>query len=192
MNEEATLRRSRLFDQAALAVQELRRQRRLSGPDLLFRIDNRAEAAQAPFQFDAANGIVHRRGCGVVPNSSLSALYGFWKIGPEEQKLACKRCRPLPDDQQKVEDNERADLLYGLISVVDQFAGVLKERGKDYQHTNEGQELGSKLGTFYENLGRREKEVLGIVLRSLEELVDRVQELDEGLKSARRHDDPKD
>jgi hypothetical protein len=192
MNEETALLRSRLYDQAALAVQELRGQQRLGGPDFLFRIDNHVEAAQAPFQFDAANCIVHRQGCGAIPASARSALYGFWKIGPEEQKLACKRCRPVPDDQQQAEDSERTDLLYGLISVVDQFAGVLKERGKDYQNTTGGQELGTRLGTFYEQLGRREKEVLDIVLRSLEELVDRVQDLDEGLKSARRHDDPQD
>jgi hypothetical protein len=192
MNEDGTLPRSRLFDQAALAVQELHHQGRLSGPDFLLRIENRAEAAEAPFQFDAANGIVHRRGCGAVPASARSALYGFWSIGPDEQKLACNRCRPVPDDQQKAEDSDRADLLFGLISVVDQFAGVLKERGKDYQRTNGGQELGTKLSTFYETLGRREKEVLDIVLRSLDELVDRVQDLDEGLKNARRHDDRHD
>lgn len=189
MNEDGLLDRGRLFDQAALAVQELRSRGRLGGPDFLLRIDNRAEAAEAPFQFDAANGIVHRRGCGAVPADARSALYGFWKIGPEDQQHACQRCRPVPDDHPKVEETDRTDLLYGLLSVVDQFAGVLKERGKDYQRTSTGQELGTRLGTFYDTLGRREKAVLDVILRSLEELVDRVEELDQGLKNARRHDD---
>ena len=139
MNEDGILHRGRLLDQAALAVQDLRSRGRLGGPDFLLRIDNRAEAAEAPFQFDAANGIVHRRGCGAVPAGARSALYGFWKIGPDDQQLACKRCRPVPDDHQEVEETDRTDLLYGLISVVDQFAGVLKERGKDYQRTSTGQ-----------------------------------------------------
>jgi hypothetical protein len=91
----------------------------------------------------------------------------------------------VPEDERAVpEQADRADLLFGLLSVMGQFAGVLKERGRDYQRTSEGQELSSQLTSFYRALGQREKEVLDTVLASLGQLVERLHRIDEGLSAS--------
>ena len=144
-----------------------------------------AEAAAAPYQFDAVHGVLHRRGCRAIPPGARSACYGLWRIGPDEQKHACERCRPMPDQGRIPEEKDRTDLLFGLISVIDQFAGVLKERGKDYQKTDEGQQITARFGSFYRALGRREKEILDTVLGSLEALIDKARETEERLNGNR-------
>ena len=173
-----------LGDWVALAIQQLHQDRRLGGCDTLIRIDNLAEAADAPFQFDPVNGALHRKGCRVIPRGSRSALYSLWRIGPEEQKWSCPQCRPMPDEQRTDEEGDRIHLLFGLISVVDQFAGVLKERGRDFQKTSEGQKLATQLGGFYRSLGQREKEVLDTIISSLDQLTQRIREIDTGLNGA--------
>jgi len=170
----------KLLDAAAIALQGLRQDRRLRW-DTLVRIDNTAEAAAAPYQFDAAQGLVHRRTCRAIPAGA--ALYGLAHITRDDLNRACKRCKPLPDQQPPPTDTtERADLLFGLVSVIDQFAGVLKERGKDYQKTNEGQQLGAQLDAVYRTLDRRQKEVLDTVLMALDQVVERLRTMDSALK----------
>ncbi|MGH7119776.1 MAG: hypothetical protein ACREFP_12430 [Acetobacteraceae bacterium] len=167
-------------ERAALAIQELHRGEMLDGWETLLRIDNRAEAADAPFQFDAVHGVLHRRGCRAVPASAGAALYGLWRIGPDEQAYACGRCRPMAEESKR-DGTDRTDLLFGLASVIGQFAGVLKERGKDYQKTAEGQDIASQLSSFYRTLGRREKAVVDTVLETLEVLIGKLREADERL-----------
>jgi hypothetical protein len=98
------------------------------------RIDSRQEAKAAPFQFDVAQGRLHRNGCRLIPKSSRTSLYGVWEIGPEELKLACETCRPVAKNSRNADDENYAmDLLYGMLSVLDQFGGVLRERGRQYR-----------------------------------------------------------
>ena len=165
-----------LLDQAALAVQTLRRANRA---DVLVRIDNTFETAKAPYQFDAARGILHRRECRAIPGDA--PLYGLWHLSRDDLKHACKRCTPVPDQPHKDETTDRIDLLFGLMSLVDQFGGVLKERGKDYQHTDEGRRLSDRLGTLYRALGQREKEVLDAMLTTLDAVVVQLRALDRSL-----------
>ncbi len=167
-----------VLDQAALALQALHSAGR-SGADVLLRVDNSAETAAAPYQFDAAAGRLHRRGCRAIPEGA--PLYARWQLGPDELSLACKRCKPLPDDTQPSEPPDRADLLLGIVSLVSQFSGVLKERGKDYQKTDEGQALTAQLGAIYRGLGRKEKDLLDTVLHVLDAMVERVRTLDRAL-----------
>jgi len=167
-----------LLDQAALAVQALHRAGRL-GSDVLVRIDNTEETAAAPYQFDAARGTLHRRGCRAIPDGA--PLYARWHLTRDDLKHACKRCKPLPDEQHNTEPTDRADLLFGLVSLVDQFGGVLKERGKDFRKTEEGQQLSAQLGAIYRNLGRREKDVLDTVLSTLDAVIERLRALDRSL-----------
>ncbi len=167
-----------LLDQAALAVQALRRAGQL-GFDVLVRIDNTAEAAAAPYQFDAARGTLHRRGCRAIPDGA--PLYARWHLGRDDLTVACKRCKPLPDETKPSDPTERADLLLGLLSLVSQFSGVLKERGKDYQKTDEGQALTAQLGAIYRNLGRREKDMLDAMLGTLDTVIERLRALDRSL-----------
>ena len=167
-----------LLDQAALAVQALRQAGRL-GFDVLVRIDNTAETAAAPYQFDAARGTLHRRGCRAIPDGA--PLYGRWHLSRDDLTVACKRCKPLPDETKPSDPTDRADLLMGLLSLVSQFSGVLKERGKDYQKTDEGQALTEQLGAIYRNLGRREKDVLDSALGTLDTVIERLRALDRSL-----------
>ena len=99
-----------LLDQAALALQALRGAGRRR-TDVLLRIDNTAEAAAAPYQFDAAAGLLHRRGCRAIPEGA--PLYGRWHLGRDDLTVACKRCKPLPDETKPSEPTDRADLLLG-------------------------------------------------------------------------------
>jgi hypothetical protein len=185
MNEDHGTPTGQLVDWAALELQRLHSEERLGGCDVLLRIDNHAETAQAPFQFDPVNGLLHRRGCRAIPSGALSALYGVWRIGSEEARCACQRCRPVPDENKATDHSDRADLLFGLLSVVDQFTNVLKERGRDYQKTNEGQKLSTQLSTFYRALGQHEKEVLDTVITALDQLVERLREANVTLRGAR-------
>lgn len=176
MNEEGRP----LVERAALVIQELHRGGRREGWDTLLRIDNRTEAARAPYQFDAVHGVLHRLGCKAIPASAAAALYGLWHVGPDEQAYACARCKPMAEESKR-EETDRTDLLFGLVSVIGQFAGVLKERGKDYQKTDEGRKITVQLGSFYQALGRREKEIVDTVLETLEALIGKLRDADERL-----------
>lgn len=167
-----------LFDQAALALQALRAGGRL-GAEVLLRIDNSAEAAAAPYQFDAAAGRLHRRGCSAIPDGA--PLYALWHLNRDHLTVACERCKPLSDETKPSETTDRADLLLGLVSLVSQFSGVLKERGKDYQKTDEGQALTAQLGAIYRNLGRREKDMLDMMLGTLDTVIERLHALERSL-----------
>lgn len=167
-----------LFDQAALALQALRSGGRLRS-DVLLRIDNTAEASAAPYQFDAAVGRLHRRGCRAIPDGA--PLYGRWHLGRDDLTVACKRCKPLPDETKPSEPTDRADLLLGLLSLVSQFSGALKDRGKDYQKTDEGQALTAQLGAIYRTLGRQEKDMLDMMLGTLDTVIERLRALDRSL-----------
>lgn len=170
-----------VLDQAALALQALAGSGR-SASDILLRVDNSAEAEEAPYQFDAASGRLHRRDCRAIPAGA--PLYALWHLGRDDLSLACKRCKPLPDDTKPSEPTDRADLLLGFASLVSQFSGVLKERGKDYQKTDEGQALSAQLGAIYRGLGRKEKDLLDTTLTMLDAMVERIRTLDRNLNKS--------
>lgn len=170
-----------LGDWAALSLQRLRPRDPTLAARPLLRIDNRAEAMAAPFQFDAVSGTLHRNGCRAIPASARTALYALWRIGPEEQRRACPWCRPVPTEQHQDVPAERTALLFGLVSVIDQFAGVLKERGRDFQSSPGGQQLSAQLDQLYRGLGQREKALLDTVLSTLDQLVERLRKVDEEL-----------
>lgn len=170
-----------LGDRLALHLQELRRANRLGGDRPLLRIDNREEAAAAPYQFDIAGGVVHRRGCRSIPKASGSALYGLWRIGPEEEKLACPRCKPSPVAEGVREGpTVSSDLVYGVLSILDQFASVLKERGREYRETREGRRLKGDLEGLYEALGREQREIVDVLASALDGVLKTIVELSNG------------
>ncbi len=167
-----------LLDRAALALQTLCGDKHAVS-NVLLRIDNTAEAAAAPYQFDAALGRLHRRGCRAIPE--MAPVYGLWHLTRDNLKHACKRCRPLPEEPHSEDTKDRADLLFGLVSLMDQFGHVLKERGRDFQNTEEGRQLSSQLGAIYDGLGRREQEVLDTVLSALDAVIEKLRKLDRSL-----------
>ena len=179
-----------LGDLLALKIQELHSQKKLRGEQPLLRIDYREEAARAPYQFDTARGRLHRRACRSIPATSRSALYGVWQVGPVQQKLACPRCKPVPKTEKKdkgVPDALSSDLFYGVVSILDQFAGVLLERGREYRKSHEGQQLHVGVEGLYERLGDGEKEILDVVTSTLDGLVKGIQELHHNLNGRNGH-----
>ena len=118
MSEGIPTSRVALVDTIGLRIQELHASGKLASDQPLLRIDNSERARQAPFQFDAARGQLHRAGCRAIPPSSRSALYGVWEIGTEGKAVACPRCNPMdkpaaaaePDavPQQKAKQTEEA------------------------------------------------------------------------------------
>ena len=95
MSESIPTSRVALVDTIGLRIQELHASGKLAGDQPLLRIDNSERARQAPFQFDAARGQLHRSGCRAIPPGSRSALYGVWEIGTESKAVACPRCNPM-------------------------------------------------------------------------------------------------
>lgn len=188
MSEPSSIAIPRITDLVAMQIQELHTAGKLGGTQPLLRIDNRDQAAQAPFQFDVATGRLHRVGCKSIPKRSLSAIYGVWRIGHDEQRLACPRCKPVAQDNKPNDRGFPADLLYGVLSIVSQFGGVIRERGQEYRDSLEGRVLGAQLEHFYRDLGEREKKVLDVVLTSLDGLVNTIRDLDSDLRVANGHD----
>ena len=95
MSEGIPTSRVALVDTIGLRIQDLHASGKLAGDQPLLRIDNSERARQAPFQFDAARGQLHRTGCRAIPPTSRSALYGVWEIGTEGKAVACPRCNPM-------------------------------------------------------------------------------------------------
>lgn len=95
MSEGIPTSRVALVDTIGLRIQELHASGKLAGDQPLLRIDNSERARQAPFQFDAARGQLHRTGCRAIPPTSRSALYGVWEIGTDGAAVACPRCNPV-------------------------------------------------------------------------------------------------
>jgi len=166
-------------DQVALAIQSLR-SGMVGGFDTLVRIDNREAEADAQFQFDAAGGILHRWGCRAIPPKA--PLLGLASASPDQLTYACERCKPVPEPQPETRSADRSDVLFGLASLVDQFAGVLKERGKDYRRSSDGQRLEAQMKETYQTLGSREKEIIDVLLSTLEQAAARLRNLDVELR----------
>jgi hypothetical protein len=178
-----------ITDAVGLTIQELHTSGALRGDEPLLRIDNREEAEKAPFRLDAAMGKLHRKNCRAIPESSRSALYSVWKIGEEDQELACPRCKPMPEPQKPTDDPvHQTDLLYGVLSVVNQFGSVLRERGQEYRNSNVGKVLSAQIESMYSGINERERNILDVVLTSLDQLATTIRKLDENLNNANGHD----
>jgi hypothetical protein len=204
-------------DFVALKIQELYKESKIDAREALLKIDNREEAAQAPFQFDPAAGLLHRRDCKAIPEGARTALYGVWKISPVESRFACPRCNPAgtaekngaekpaaekpepekktatgaseseragPEKNGKAPQGDVADLLYGVLSIVNQFSGVLRERGKEFRKGGDGGRIKSEIEGFYAKLGEREKGLVLMTLLSLDEMTRKIRDLDQGLNGA--------
>jgi hypothetical protein len=182
MSEIQSMARPHLADIVGLGIQELRSIGVLKGAQPLLRIDNRERARRAPFQLDAATGKLHRKGCRSIPRSSRTALYGVWSIGESDPPVTCSRCNPMPSPGDKKDDLEYpSDLIYGILSVVNQFSGVLRERGQEYRNSQVGKLLGTQIDAMYRSINDRERIILNVVFSSLEELANTLRDLDENL-----------
>jgi hypothetical protein len=180
--------RAALVDFVAQSIQTLHSDRRLRKERPLLRIDNLEDAAQAPFQFDAASGRLHRRGCRSISARSRHALYGLWRIDPEERKLACSRCKPVPMEKEPENRSDATDMLFGLVSLIDQFGSVLRERGQEYRESEDGHQLSRQFEGLFQRLDRREQDFLSTLLTSMDGLITAVRDMDSRLNNSNGED----
>jgi len=173
-------------DLVAIGLQELFRQRAVDSEQPLLRIDYRAEAAAAPLYFDMVGGKLHRAGCRAIPRTSLPALYAVWEPG-EGRTLACTRCHPTFPELAEMKRDSSFDLLYGLLSVVDQFGSVLTERGREYRDSTRGRQLSKQLGKVLGALDQPQREALNAALQSLDGMVKAVQGVNQSLERRTRN-----
>jgi hypothetical protein len=207
MNKQAQGPGGSIGDFVALKIQELYKESKIDAREALLKIDNREEAAQAPFQFDPAAGLLHRRDCKAIPESARTALYGVWRISAVESQFACQRCKPAEaaektgsakkadagESEPKAADKngsapqgDVADLLYGVLSIVNQFSGVLRERGREFRKGGDGGLIKTELEGLYGKLGKREKGLVLMTLLSLDEMTRKIRDLDQGLNETAR------
>ncbi|HTS63219.1 MAG TPA: hypothetical protein VMH28_14425 [Candidatus Acidoferrales bacterium] len=171
-----------LGDLAAIGLQELFRQRAIDVEQPLLRIDYRSEAARAPFHFDMVGGKLHRTGCRAIPRTSLPALYAVWEPGDGWPSLACPQCRPVFPEAAEMKPDSSFDLLYGLLSVVDQFGSVLTERGREYRNSARGRQLSRQLTQLLGALDQPQREVLDAALNSLDGMVKAIRQVNQTLE----------
>jgi len=88
----------------------------------------------------------------------------------------------MPSPGDKNDDPEYpSDLIYGVLSVVNQFGSVLRERGQEYRNSQVGKLLGTQIDAMYRGINERERVILNVVLNSLKELANTLRDLDENL-----------
>jgi hypothetical protein len=136
-------------DLLALRIQQVRREGFLDGEEALLGLDCATDAARAPFQFDMVEARLHRTGCAAIPRGSRSTLYAVWAMKHGDEKLACPSCLPTPHDNRAPENGDTSDLVLGVISIVEQFSSVLRQRGKEYRKSTSGQAAIQKMGGLF-------------------------------------------
>jgi hypothetical protein len=168
-------------DLVALELQELFRSRRIDSRPGLLRIDHRREDANAPFHFDMVGGKLHRTGCPAIPQASSQALYAVWNPGEELPALACEKCRPAPAESSGMREDSSLDIIYGFLSIVDQFGSVLRERGREYRNSRRGRRLAKDLSGMFSALDQSQQEALQLTIASLDSLVKVMQQANHSL-----------
>ena len=86
-------------------------------------------------------------------------------------KYACEQCRPAPTKDKTMEKNVASDLLFGFLSIVDQFGSVLCERGKEYRDSERGHQVETTIENLFSELDQTERETLDFMLSSLDGLL---------------------
>lgn len=169
-------------DYAALKLQELHQEGRVKGEQPLLRIDNLQEAAEAPYQFDMAHAVLHRTGCPAIQGDAQTALYGIWEVNHDLLKHACPKCRPGLAQEPKVDANRSSDILFGFLSILDQFGSVLHERGKEYRNSERGRSLEKTMSGVLTGLDQTQRDTLDLMLKSLDRLVQVIEEINTGFE----------
>lgn len=177
------IRNLELGDLIAIKIQKLRMEGKIDGDKTLLKIDYRKEAAKAPFQFDIVNAKIHRTSCNVIPSDSRSALYALWEIPLNEEKYACKKCKPESVKDIKMEKNITSDILFGFMSIIDQFSSVLTERGKEYRNSSQGRKTEHDIENLLTNLDQKQKDAMDIMLLSLDGIVKVINQYNELLQN---------
>lgn len=171
-------------DAIALRLQSLRVEGEAGGERPLLRLDYREQAAVAPFQFDIACSKLHRTECPDIPPGSRTALYGVWEVNDDDLKLACGICRPQPVKDDEMKKNSSTDMMYGFLSILDQFGSVLVERGKEYRNSEHGKEVAKTVEGILSGLDNAQKEAISSTIASLDGLLRAIQSYNAGFTSS--------
>jgi hypothetical protein len=178
-------------DRLALELQSLYQQGKIDSELGLLRIDYSEQAAAAPFCFDMVHGTLHRNGCPAIPEASASALYAVWRPGAGAEAVACSSCRPVhsdPPEGRGMSDDRGSDIVYGLVSILDQFGSVLKERGREYRKSNRGRQLTRDFDQLLDTLDQTQREALKLTLSSLDGLIKAIDQVSGRLNHQPRSD----
>jgi hypothetical protein len=167
-----------VLDKAAILLQRLRNQGRLAHDQPLVRLDYRSQVHDAPFRFDSARGVLHRKDCSAIPADSRSALYGVWRIEADDRGHACKKCKPTPDHNRQ-QQLTTTDMVFGLLSIVDQFGTILFERGKEFRQSSRGKELERSLSGVLEEFDKANRQGLDFIAASLDTVVRTINEFND-------------
>lgn len=99
---------------------------------------------------------------------------------------ACPTCRPRPDDDGDVANDGVTDYVFGVLSVLDQFGSVIRERGREFRESEEGRQLKAGLDGLYQGLEERERATLQVILTSLDGLLATIADIDTSLDGQER------
>ena len=183
-----------LGDQLAIELQNLHQEGRIDSEPGLLKIDYRDRAAEAPFCFDMVHGTLHRTGCPTIPEASSSALYAVRHADPGAHAVACSNCRPTPPEGTGMSDDRGSDIVYGLVSILDQFGSVLKERGREYRSSTRGRQMSREFEQLISTLDQTQHEAMKLTLSSLDGLIKVVAQIGDSLNhnSSQNNNQPRD
>ena len=85
-------------------------------------------------------------------------------------------------------DDRGSDFVYGLVSILDQFGSVLRERGREYRHSSRGRQLTRDLDQLLSTLDQTQREALKLTLSSIDSLIQAIAQINDRLN----HQSPRD
>jgi hypothetical protein len=160
-----------LGDLIAVQIQRLHTAKVIYDDQPLLRIDNRKETENARYQFDIAQSVLHRSGCEAIPNHARTALYALWDITEEDLKYACSICKPVPQLRTIMDKTSTSDLLFGFLSIIDQFSSVLSERGSEYRQSEKGKQVEAVFTKVLDELDVQQQQSIDLLISSLDGLI---------------------
>lgn len=171
MNRQRKLGFSEIGDAIAVKLQALRTEGKIDNEQPLLKLDYRDEGAKAPFQYDVATATVHRTGCSAIPDASQYAIYAMWELSEKESGLACRKCRPELRKNSDMKKDITSDIMYGFLSILDQFGSVLAERGKEYRNSIGGKQVSKSIDNILSELDNQQREGIKFALSSVDSLL---------------------
>ncbi len=168
-------------DLFALKLQQLWTQGDVDDKQPLLKIDYRNAAAKAPFQFDTVRATLHRTNCSAIPQDSKSALFARWRINNDEMHLLCDKCQPTPLLGRVPHEHLTSDLFYGVLSVINQFAKVLREQGSAFTESENGRCLQLSIEKLYASFDEQQKQLMDTIISTLVKFEDSISEYEANL-----------
>jgi hypothetical protein len=179
MNEKKNgLDKLSLLDSVALAILRLGAGGTHAHEHPLVRIANPPWFNEAPWVLDSVTNTIHVRGCRAIPEASRSALYAIHELDSIDSKVQrCTRCRTMKTPPVKQADT--GDILFGVLSLFDQFGAILRERGSEFRQSSKGKELEKSLAGVMGKIDNKNKGIGRVIVSALDQLLSTVHTLSE-------------